>query len=249
MRIGILFLATSLIFLSCDRLNRKSEDKDDIKKEESPIPKVKGVLKVSTLAGASLPDANIELYRPLGNEQFEPGKVPFEFNIKNYQFGKENPMMMVINDGNPVSYSQAIFSKEFNTGTYRLVAYLTDGKGLALKEYGNYVDRDFLVGHSRPIPAGDEPYLMVNLPRDSEDMSKNEPLILDFLVIGGEMETDQLEIMVEIGEFRHVTNKMEPLAIDGLTEGDHVLYVHLLRKDGKSLENIFSSVRRQVIVR
>ncbi|WP_232834804.1 hypothetical protein [Pleomorphovibrio marinus] len=225
------------------------EDEVDKETEDPLVPETEKVLKVGTLTVDSSPDASLELYRPLGNEQFEPGKVPFEFNIKNYRFGKENPISMVVNSGNPVSYSQAIFSKEFNTGTYRAVAFLTDRRGLALKEYGNYVDRDFLVGNSRPIPAGDEPYIMLNLPRDGQELAKDEQLIVDFLVIGGEMEADQLEIEIEIGDFKHKTSQMETLTIEGLNEGEHVLYVHLLRKDGKSLVNIFSSVRRLVIVK
>src|SRR5690554_1019339 len=134
------------------------------------------------------PDAIIEMYSPLGNERFNEGKVPFEFNIRNYPFGdgpRNFQLRMTINGNDPISHHLPIFQREFKTGTYRAVAYLIDQEGIALKEFGNYVDRDFIVGESGPFPDSNEPYIVLNLPENGQTYQSDESLIVDFLLIGG----------------------------------------------------------------
>ncbi|MCC5936033.1 MAG: hypothetical protein JJU34_02010 [Lunatimonas sp.] len=198
---------------------------------------------------ASFPDAMLEMYRPLGNEKFNEGKVGFEFNIKNHPFGSQRPIMLAINGSNPEEIPHAVFSKSLSQGTYRAVAYLTDEKGLMLKDFGNYVDRDFMVGDSRSFPAADEPYLVVNLPRDGASIVQGESLIVDFLVVWGDMVADGLEVRVTLDGFEYQTQKQETLELKNLPKGDHVIRLHLLRKDGKELLNAFSSVSRRISVK
>ncbi len=249
MRHILLLLLTATVLYSCGKDSDKTEEILPGEKQDVPVDQPKERLSFQLLETASFPDASIELYRPLGNEQFEPGKVPFEFNVKNYPFGRNRPLMLAINGANPVSQEQAIFSKEFNTGTYRVVAFLTDEEGHVLKEYGNHVDRDFLVGNSRPFPAADEPYLMVNLPRDGDELEVDETLKIDFLLVGGDMEADKLEVLIEVGDFTYKTQKMETLQLDGLPKGEHAVYVHLLSRQGKVFDSIFSSVRRNITIK
>ncbi|HAZ24773.1 MAG TPA: hypothetical protein DCY95_09180, partial [Algoriphagus sp.] len=102
------------------------------------------------------PDAILELYTPLGNQVFRPGKVPFEFNIKNFPFEEQSAerflLFNILNGGDPAGFRTPIFQRQLEEGSYRVVAYLVDEEGLALKNFGNYVDRDFQVGDSRPFP-------------------------------------------------------------------------------------------------
>lgn len=196
----------------------------------------------------SSPDAMLEMYRPLGNEKFNEGKVGFEFNIKNHPFGAHRPIMLAINGSNPEAIPHAVFSKNLGKGTYRAVAYLTDDKGLMLKDFGNYVDRDFMVGDSRSFPAADEPYLLVNLPHDGASIAPGESLIVDFLVVWGDMVADGLEVKVTLGDFEYQTQRQEALELKNLPKGDHVVRMHLSRKDGKELVNAFSSVSRRITV-
>jgi hypothetical protein len=249
MRQTLLIVIFSFCLFSCGTDPRKTEQIDPVDGDEPSEEKPKDNFSMEQKHAQAYPDASIEMYSPLGNEKFEPGKVPFEFNIKNFPFGRNRPLMLTINGGNPVPQQQAIFSKEFNTGTYRVVAFLTDEEGLALKEYGNFVDRDFLVGNSRPFPGAEEPYLMVNFPREGEELEAGESLKIDFLVIGGEMEADNLEVLIEAGDFTYKPQKMETLILKGLATGEHTVYVHLLNKTGKEFDSIFSSVRRNVSVK
>ncbi len=244
----VLLIAAALLY-SCGQDPRKVEQPHSEEATSLPEEQPRASLSIKALENPSYPDASIELYRPLGNEQFEAGKVPFELNIKNFPFGRSRPLMLSINGGNPIPQEQAIFSKEFNTGTYRVVAFLTDEEGLILKEYGNYVDRDFLVGNSRPFPGGDEPYLMVNLPREGDEMGEEDGLRIDFLVVGGDFEADDLEVLIEIGDFTYKTRKMEPLQVEGLSSGEHAVYIKLLNRQGKEFDSIFSSVRRNITVK
>jgi hypothetical protein len=202
---------------------------------------------------AFFPDAMVELYTPLGNQIFKPGKVPFEFNVKNFPLraaSTSSPRLrMILNGSDPEGYSSPIFQKELTRGTYRVVAYLVDEKGLALKNFGNYVDRDFMVGDSRPFPYSAEPYLAVNLPKNGQILAYGEPLVLDFLILGGDLELDKLKVKVLIhGDSTELTSP-NSIRIANLPKGDHQLKIQLLRKDNKELDGPFSSSTKTVFVR
>lgn len=202
---------------------------------------------------SSYPDAILELYTPLGNQIFKPGKVPFEFNIKNYEFEKAGDqsfkLFNILNGGDPVGFYSPIFQRELTEGSYRIVAYLVDDEGLALKNFGNYVDRDFQVGESRPFPYSAEPYLALNYPRSDQVYEKGEDIIVDFLVLGGDMDLDGLKVQVIINDYMYEIEEMNPVRVANLPSGNYQVQVNLLRSDGKELEGPFSSVSKTVIVR
>ncbi|MCS5491271.1 hypothetical protein [Algoriphagus limi] len=199
------------------------------------------------------PDAVLELFTPLGNQVFKPGKVPFEFNIKNYPFEEEASnqfkLFMVLNNNDPIGYRSPIFQQELEEGTYRVVAFLVDEAGFALKNFGNYVDRDFQVGDSRPFPYSAEPYLAVNYPRNQELIEEGEELVVDFLVLGGDMKLDDLQVKIEVGDYHYEIDHMAPVRVDNLPSGEYQVKISLLRKDGTELEGPFSSVSKTVLVR
>ena len=197
------------------------------------------------------PDAIIEMYSPLGNENFKPGKVPFEFNIKNYPFTeglKGFQYRLSINGNNPVSYHLPIFQRDFNPGTYRAVAYLIDKEGLALKEFGNYVDRDFTVGDSKPFPDSDEPYMVLNLPEEDLVYASGEDVIVDFLLLGGGLKEDALMFVIRVNGQEQQVKKVAPLLVEGLPEGQHEIEVRLVRENGDELDGIFTSAKRTITV-
>jgi hypothetical protein len=202
---------------------------------------------------SSFPDAILELYSPLGNQIFRPGKVPFEFNIKNFLIDEEvveHPrLFLILNGGDPVGFFSPIFQRELTEGTYRVVAYLTDEEGLALNSFGNYVDRDFLVGESRPFPYSAEPYLALNYPRSAQSILEGEELVVDFLVLGGDMKLDGLKVQINVNEFTYEIDHMQPVRVSNLPKGEYQVRVKLLRLDGKELEGPFSTVTKTVYVR
>jgi hypothetical protein len=201
---------------------------------------------------SAYPDAILEMYSPLGNENFKEGTVPFEFNIKNYPFHDEPKgflLRLIINGDNSVSYHVPIFKKELNTGTYRAVAFLIDPQGIALKEFGNYVDRDFSVGDSQPFPESDEPYLVINLPDNNQVFATGEDVIIDFLLIGGDLKEDRLKFIVSVNGQEHEKKDLAPLKIGNLEPGEHLVDVKLVRENGEELAGIFSSGKRTITVK
>jgi hypothetical protein len=199
------------------------------------------------------PDAIIELYTPLGNQIFKPGKVPFEFNVKNFKLEKngsgEPNLFMILNGGDPVGYYAPIFQRELSQGTYRTVAYLVDENGRALKNFGNYLDRDFQVGDSRPFPYSAEPYLAVHRPINSQIIAMGEELIIDFLVLGGDMKLDGLKVRVTVNDLTFETEEMATIRLANLPSGDYQVKIQLLRNTDKELEGPFSSIAKIVFVR
>jgi hypothetical protein len=204
-------------------------------------------------ATASFPDAILELSRPLGNQVFKPGKVPFEFNVKNFALQKSASaapnLLMILNGSDPEGYYAPIFQRELTRGTYRTVAFLVDAQGLALKNFGNYIDRDFLVGDSRPFPYSAEPYLAVNLPRNEQVIPLGEELLVDFLVLSGDLTLDGLKIKISINAYVTEVTELSPIRVANLPVGDYQVKVQLLRVDNKELEGPFSSSTKTVFVR
>lgn len=198
------------------------------------------------------PDAILELYTPLGNQIFKPGKVPFEFNVKNFSIEQEENtnfrLFNILNGGDPVGFYSPIFQRDLTEGSYRIVAYLVDEDGFALKNFGNYVDRDFQVGDSRPFPYSAEPYLAINLPRNEQVISDEGDLIVDFLVVGGDMKLDELKVSIEVGMYSYEIDHMAPVYVENLKKGEYQVTIRLLRSNGTELEGPFSSVTRTVIV-
>ena len=202
---------------------------------------------------AAYPDAILELFTPLGQQVFKPGKVPFEFNVKNFPFEltatKEFKLFNILNGGDPVGFYSPIFQRDLKQGSYRVVAYLVDEEGLALKNFGNYVDRDFQVGESRPIPYSAEPYLALNYPRSEQIYEPGSEVIIDFLVVGGDMKLDGLKVQIEVNDLKYEIDHMAPVRIENLPPGSYQVKVRLMHSSGKELEGPFSSVSKAIIVR
>lgn len=201
----------------------------------------------------AFPDAILELYTPLGNQVFRPGKVPFEFNSKNFPFveasGGKPRLFLIVNGGEPVGYYSPIFQRELSEGTYRVVGFLVNEEGRALKNFGNYVDRDFVVGDSRPFPYSAEPYLAVNFPRNAQTLSLGEELIVDFLVLGGDMKLDGLKVQIKVNDYAYEIDRMVPVRLANLPVGDYQVNIKLVQSNGKELEGPFSTVTKTVFVR
>jgi hypothetical protein len=254
-KILALSLLVCLVSWSCSERKRKINetvvnDNQDSLSSESVLPKVTFYQYEDS---TSLPDAILELYTPLGNQVFRPGKVPFEFNIKNFPYMEqvaENPrLFLVLNGGDPVGFFSPIFQRELTEGTYRVVAYLVDEEGHALKSFGNYIDRDFMVGESRAFPYSAEPYLALHLPRNEQVVAFGEELIIDFLVLGGDMKLDGLKIQIKVNDFTYEIDHMAPIRVANLPFGDYKISVKLSRTDGKELEGPFSAVAKTIYVR
>ncbi|MFD2034917.1 hypothetical protein ACFSKL_08955 [Belliella marina] len=197
------------------------------------------------------PDAILEMFSPLGNQVFKPGKVPFEFNVKNYPYGEGLSgfqLKLILNSSDPIGYNMPIFQKELKEGTYRSIAYLVDQEGLMLKEFGNYVDRDFRVGDTSPFPYSEEPYIAVNLPTDKQTYTSEEEVTIDFLVLGGDLKKDNLKVIISIDDINYEVGQVTPVRIANLPKGEHFLSIRLVHKDGKELEGPFSTVRKSVVI-
>jgi hypothetical protein len=74
-------------------------------------------------------------------------------------------------------------------------------------------------------------------------------VIIDFLVIEGDMELDGLKVMIEVNDFNYSTEEMLPVRIENLPAGSYRIKIRLTRIDGKELEGPFSSVSKSIIVR
>jgi hypothetical protein len=252
----LLFSILCSLFLSACSENRQRINESVVEDSEDSPASVTEVPKVTFYqyqASAAYPDAILELHTPLGNQVFRPGKVPFEFNSKNFPFvggSGENPrLFLILNGGDPVGYYSPIFQRQLSEGTYRVVGFLVDEEGHALKNFGNYIDRDFMVGDSRPFPYSDEPYLAVNYPRSAQVVPLGEDMIIDYLVLGGDMKLDGLKVQIDVNDYSYEIEDMTPVRVANLPIGEYQVTIKLLRKDGKELDGPFSEISKTVNVR
>lgn len=195
------------------------------------------------------PDAILEMYSPLGNQNFNTTKVPFEFNIKNYPFAEEGQgfqLKLSINGNDPIGYNMPIFQKELNQGTYRAVAFLVNAEGIALKEFGNYVDRDFTVLGSSPFPASDDPYLVVNMPLNEQEYNQGDEIVVDFIVLDGSPSDDGFYVLIKFNQYEYQTDEVIPVRVEDLPAGNYDLEVKLIRADGPEMDGLFSSSRKRI---
>lgn len=258
MKKNITFLSVLIFSLvSCSEGQKNTQEQDPSSQglDSSQLENNESAVSfIPVEAPAAFPDAILELYAPLQDQVFQAGKVPFEFNIKNFPFDEDASgrfkLLLSFNGDDPIGFRSPIFQQVLEEGTYRVVGYLVDEDGLALKSFGNFVDRDFQVGSSRPFPDSDEPYLAVNLPRNQQEMLAGEALIIDFLVLGGDMKLDGLEVRIEIGEeHAYQMDRMAPVMIKNLSPGEYFVKISLLRTDGSELDGPFSTVSKTVILR
>ena len=247
------FLVPVLFFLiSCDSSREKKEEKIIVQESNMEEESLKKEISFYYYDEKNdYPDAIIEMFSPLGNQVFRPGKIPFEFNLKNFPYNEGltgNQLKLILNSGDPVGYNMPIFNRELKEGTYRAVAYLVDKEGLALKEFGNYIDRDFMVGDTRPFPYSAEPYIVLNLPLNGQTYADSEEITIDFLLLGGDMKLDKLKVRINIGEFEYDIDEVRPVRIANLPKGTYNVSVQLLKKDNKPLDGPFSESSKTIVV-
>jgi hypothetical protein len=245
------FIGFTLVLLSCEGEKRARKNETVVPLDVENETEAKSINFFHYEETNEYPDAILEMFKPLGNERFEPGRVPFEFNIKNFPMGEgfqRFPLQIVINGQDPIGYNMPIFSREFNTGTYRVTAYLVDKEGIALKNFGNYVDRDFIVGASRPFPGLDEPYLVLNLPENEQEYNQNDEILVDFLLIGGDFEQDGLKCLLTVGEWTHETRDLSPIRIENLPKGKYDLKLTLMKENGEEFTGLFSTAFKKITV-
>ena len=103
-KIQISLLIVSLWVISCSSGPKETKESPAVVEGTSALPEV-APLPVTFLPVDSLtlfPDAILELNTPLSNQVFKPGKVPFEFNIKNFSLktkGVAAPRLLMILNG------------------------------------------------------------------------------------------------------------------------------------------------------
>ena len=74
-------------------------------------------------------------------------------------------------------------------------------------------------------------------------------MIIDFLVVGGDMKLDGLKVVIEVNDLTYEIDHMAPVRIENLPVGAYQVKVRLQRSNGKELDGPFSSVSKAIIVR
>jgi hypothetical protein len=90
---------------------------------------------------------------------------------------------------------------------------------------------------------------MVNYPRENQEYTLGMPVVVDFLVLGGDLKMDGLKVDVRVAEMVYTTSEIDALQLTNLPAGEHVIRVALLKDDGGELATIFATASRRIVVK
>jgi hypothetical protein len=105
-----------------------------------------------------------------------------------------------------------------------------------------------MVGDTRPFPYSAEPYIALNLPVNGQIFSYNDEVIIDFLVIGGDMKLDGLQVQIQLNDYTYEIDELTPVRVSNLPIGQYTLSINLLKKDGTELEGPFSTITKGISI-
>ncbi|GGZ21945.1 hypothetical protein GCM10007049_13390 [Echinicola pacifica] len=240
----------SLIWACDSKPNSQQQNLSAEKSSPNPSPEESVNFHLPS-PSAPHPDAMLELHRPLEDEQFAEGSIPFEFNIKNYPFehGRKGFQLMVIVNGNdPTGYNMPIFEHELEAGHYKMVAFLVDEEGYALKEYGNYLDREFVVGEVTAPSEEETAFLAINFPRQDQQYTQEEPVVVDFLVTDAELDPKGSKVRLSVNGHTYNAHNHQRVHIDGLPAGEHQLVAQLVDQEGEALPGKYSQCQKSIMI-
>ncbi len=245
------FILVLLIFVALIVYQYRTQSVDTMGVKESKADTLEELsLSLSSVEQVmDYPDAMLELYQPSDGQSLNKGKVDFTFNVKNFIFGAQqaNGLKISLNGQAPKLYRNTEVQLSLSEGQYTLFAYLTDQNGIGLKEYGNYLARDFAVGvPAQPLST---PILIINLPEDGAVISPNQSFIIDAYTARDELASGDVLLEVQVGSQRLVMTGHAPYQLDGLPVGEYEISFRLLNTRQEPIVGDYAATKRRISIR
>jgi len=228
----------------------------------SGVIKKNGITLTPVLDSPKFSNASLKLNSLKDGLIKEPGKVPFDFEVSNYELGNQTPdadqkqcansakgqHIHVILGNQPYSahYTED-FIKEMDQGHYVMLAFLSRSYHESIKTQAAHVLHQFTVGHSKPIKLNlDNPMLFYSRPKGTYLGEENiKKVMLDFYPINCTIDKGKHNVRATINGTSFMLDKWVPYFMEGLPEGENEVRLELIGPDGKVTRPPFNNVVRK----
>lgn len=271
---GAAFIAIAVVFASCEskkgkqgEANNNEQDsaqamKDEPVKEPASYMKTKNGITVSTVTDfQEYKDAKLSMKAP---ENPEPGKVKFDFKVKNYELGKQTPdaskknlansekgqhIHFIVDNGPYAAHYEPGFKKELEAGKHVLLAFLARSYHMSVKNKDAYVVKEINVGDvadsSNYDP--DKPHLFYSRPKGTYTGKATEKILLDFYPVNAKISEDDYKVKATINGTSFMLNEWKPYMVEDLPMGENTFRIQLIDQDGNVVKGRFNDSGKRTI--
>lgn len=269
-----------LFLNSCDSKNEKSkeaENVDTLATDNTSVAKeavsedTVGVLKSGDLTlrplvqSPDFPDAILELNKPEENGKLKPGKVEFNYEIKNYELKGQTSgfchdqcsnskdgqhIHLILNNEPYIAKYEPKFEEELKEGHYVALSFLSRSYHESLKHSQAYDLRQFVVGKA-PNKNIDltQPMLFYSRPKGEYVGNDTKNILLDFYLVNTELSENGNKVKATINGNEFTITQWKPYLIEGLPMGETKIKLELLDKDNKPVKAPFNPVERKITLK
>ncbi len=222
-----------------------------------------GITLTPVLDSPQFPEADMMMHR-LKNTNQQPGRVYFDFEIKNYYLGQQTPdaeQKMCANskqgqhihhiiNGEPYSaYYIDTASKVLAEGHYISLAFLSRSYHESVKNPKSTSLHQFNVG--KPAKGDDidlnGPLLFYSRPKGDYIGEKDiKRVMLDFYLVNTDLEKDHNRVKATINGTEFLLGKWVPYMMEGLPEGENTIKLELIDQNGKNIPGPYNIVERKI---
>lgn len=254
-------LSIATFFLNCGG-NQSSEKEIVNENDATDIVESDLQVSLSEVISPKFPDAVLEMNQPLEGNNYDPGTIEFQFNVKNYQLtnqtldadtkqcansGKGQHIHFILNGSPYKALYKPAYKAELDVGNYVVLSFLSRSYHESLKHYGAYVISQFSVGETKSEPVDlTVPHMFYSRPKGEYKGLDTERVILDFYLVNTDLSSEGNKVRATINGEQFLIDKWAPYFMEGLPMGESTIKLELVDHTGNIIDGPFNSVERTI---
>ena len=255
-RLLALILLAALAACSAPKKEEETGDTEEIIEE---VPEIT----LSKVTGSpEYPDASLQMIEP-GDDPLDTGTVSFSFQVGNYELGaqtadaaekglansgKGQHIHLIVDNGPYSAHYEPNFTKEFEEGSYVVLAFLSRSYHESVKNGNAFVVKQITVGNPSEVEAVDfgAPHMFYSRPKGTYSGEDTKKVLLDFYLLNTELSADGNKVKATINGSEFIIDEWTPYQIEGLPIGEATIKLELIDAAGNPIPGPFNTVERKV---
>lgn len=252
---------SATFFYACDSERQGAVEKEtEVIIEEEPVAEEISLTPITE--DTQFANAMLEQNVPAEGAVVEPGMVPFEFNVKNYQLtdmtetehaemmansAKGQHIHLILNNNPYDALYETSYEKELEPGNYVELAFLSRSFHMSLKHPDAYVLRQFRVGDVAEEEVDlNAPHMFYSRPKGTYTGEEAEKVMLDFYLVNTELAENGNKVRATVNGEEFMITEWQPYFLEGLPMGENTIKLELLDAEGNLIESPFNPVTRTI---
>jgi len=267
-----LIVIISLFLVACDSGNQQSRETEsadtlagDISEDTAGVLKSGSLVLRPLVQSPDFPDAILQLNTPEENGKFEPGKVKFNYEIKNYELkgqtsgfchdqcanSKDGQHIHLIFNNEPyLAKYEPEFEEELKDGHYVTLSFLSRSYHESLKQREAYDLRQFVVGKAEDKNIDlTQPMLFYSRPKGEYVGKDTKNVLLDFYLVNTSLSENGNKVRATINGNEFIITDWKAYLIEGLPMGETTIKLELLDSENKLMNVPFNPVERTITLK